>query len=79
MTEKTILPIAELLNELIGDQSSDYNDGDHPGYYSWTYDPEMSLLAIQYDADDEAEHAPTLAVLKFVGAGPVQDDDEDGE
>lgn len=74
--EKPILPVETLLAELIGDQSSDYNDGDRPGYYGFKFDQEAGLLTVNYDPDEDAEHAPTKAVFKFVGAGPADQGEE---
>jgi hypothetical protein len=80
VAEKTALPVEQLLEELIGDQSSDYADGDHPGYYAYEYDQATGLLTVTYDPDDDADHAPTAAVFRLVTVGIADDEgqDEDG-
>lgn len=89
---KTAMPAETLLDQLIGDTSSDYADGDHPGYFRHTFDATTGRLTVRYEPDDEAgaEHAPTVAVFQFAGTyltalypddGPEDEqlDDKDGE
>jgi hypothetical protein len=84
VTARTALPLTTLLAETIGDGTSDYNDGDHAGYYSYGYDPETGLLTVDYEPDRDApsaKHASTIATFKLVshGVSPDEDDDEDGD
>jgi len=79
---RAVLPVQELLDEMLGDWSADHDDGDNPGYYVWSYDETSGILTVQYDADDDAAHVSTVAAFRFVGAGQVDDegdtDDEEG-
>jgi len=60
------LPVRALLDELIGDQSSDYADGDHPGYFRWTWDEPSGVLTVSYEADPEADHEDTTAHFQLI-------------
>jgi hypothetical protein len=62
------LPVPAIL-DVIGDATGDHHDGTHHGYYSLSYDARTGLLTLDYEADDDAPHASTTAVFRFVGSG----------
>jgi hypothetical protein len=76
MPAKTILSVPELLEEVIGDQSSDYNDGDNHGYYDYEFDPATGLLTVDYAPDQDAPRAPTVALFRLVSVGVAISDQE---
>lgn len=45
------LPVEDMLDALIGDTSSDYNDGDHPGYYRHVWLPATGRLTLHYEPE----------------------------
>jgi hypothetical protein len=62
---KIPMPIAKLV-ELIAEGCADYADGDDPGYFRISYDPNVGELFIAYEPDTdqdgtefEARHLPT--------------------
>lgn len=71
MTDRPPLPVQELLGNLIGDTSSDYNDSDEPGWYWHTWDEDASTLTVEYKPDDDPgldeEYQPTCGptVIRF--------------
>jgi hypothetical protein len=67
------LPVEDLLEELIGDKSSVHNDGDHPGYYSYAYEPTAGILTVTFEADGDDPCLSTVAVFRLVGTG-IKDD-----
>jgi hypothetical protein len=66
---KAAMPADVLLDELIGDTSSDYADGDNPGYFRYSFDPASGELTVRYEPDGEAgtEYAETITVFRFAG------------
>lgn len=86
------LPVATLLEELIGDTSSDYADGDHPGYFRHVYNPETGTLHVHYehsdpndvsevdeDADDADGPSHGPAVYRFQLIAPLSGEPGDWE
>lgn len=60
------LSVADLLDELIGDASSDYNDGDNAGYYNSIFNSQTGILTVSYTPDEESEAPCGPASYRFV-------------
>jgi hypothetical protein len=50
-----LLPVEQLLQDWLGDTSSDYADGDHPGYFRWSWDDVDQVLTVRYEHSEAEE------------------------
>jgi hypothetical protein len=68
----SMLSVESMLDETIGDISTDLADGDNPGYFRYTWDRRSAAtLRLYYEPTEEAEHVATVAIFKYIGSQPT--------